>query len=52
MLSGRFDITRIMVVADAAMLSRDNQEMLSDKGLPYILGYRMKSAPAVLRARL
>ena len=43
-LEKRFDITRIMVVADAAMLSKDNQKMLSDKGLPYLLGYRMKSA--------
>ena len=49
MLSGRFDITRIMVVADAAMLTRDNQKMLSDKGLPFILGYCMKFAPAALR---
>ena len=31
----RFDITRIMVVADAVMLSKDNQKMLSNKGLPY-----------------
>ena len=47
-LEKRFDITRIMVVAAAAMLSKDNQKMLGDKGLPYILGYRMKSAPAAL----
>ena len=41
-----------MVVADVGMLSKDNQKMLGDKGLPYILGYRMKSAPAALRARI
>ena len=51
-LEKRFDITRIMVVADAAMLSKDNQKMLSDKGLPYLLGYRMKSAPAALKAKI
>ena len=51
-LEKRFNITRIMVVADADMLSKDNQKMLGDKGLPYILGYRMKSAPAALRARI
>ena len=48
-LENRFDITRIMVVADAGMLSKDNQKMLGDKGLPYILGYRMKSAPTALK---
>ena len=26
--------------------------MLGDKGLPYILGYRMKSAPAALKVRI
>ena len=51
-LEKRFDITRIMVVADAGMLSKDNQKMLGDKGLPYILGYRVKSAPAALKARI
>ena len=48
----RFDATWIMVVVDAGMLSKDNQKMLGDKGVPYILGYRMKSAPAALRARI
>ena len=51
-LEKRFDITKIMVVADAGMLSNDNQEMLGDKGLPDILEYRMKSAPAALKARI
>ena len=51
-LEKRFDITRIMGVADAGMLSKDNQKMLGDRGLPYILGYRMKSAPAALKARI
>ena len=51
-LEKRFDIIRIMVVADADMLSKDNQKMLGDKGLPYILGYRMRSAPAALKARI
>lgn len=49
-LEGRFDLARVTVVADAAMLSKDNQQMLQDKGLPYILGYRMKSAPAAVKA--
>ena len=51
-LEKRLDITRIMVVADAGMLSKDNQKMSGDKGLPYILGYRMRSAPAALKARI
>ena len=51
-LEKRFDITRIMVVADSGMLSKDNQEMLGDKGIPYTFGYRMKFAPAALRARI
>ena len=51
-LEKRFIITRIMVVADAGMLGKDNQKMPDDKGLPYILGYRMKSAPAALKARI
>ena len=48
----RYRIKKVTVVADAAMLSKDNRNMLSDKGLPYILGYRMKSAPAVVKARI
>ncbi len=48
----RFQIDKVTVVADAAMLSRDNRNMLSDKGLPCILGYRMKSAPAVVKAQI
>ena len=51
-LENRFDITRIMVVADAGMFSKDNQKILGDKGIPYILGYRMKSAPAALMAQI
>ena len=51
-LEKRFEIIRTMDVADAAMFRRDNQKLLGDKGLPYILGYRMKSAPAALKARI
>ena len=51
-LEARFEINKITVVADAAMLSKDNQTMLSDRGLPYILGYRMKSAPVVVKAQI
>ena len=51
-LEKRFEVNKVTVVADAAMLSKDNQTMLSDRGLPYILGYRMKSAPAVVKARI
>ena len=50
-LEKRFDITKIMVVADGTMLSNDNQAMLSAKGVSHILDYRMKSAPAALKAR-
>ncbi|WP_419741216.1 IS1634 family transposase [Ruegeria sp.] len=51
-LEGRFDVARVTFVADAAMLSKDNQQMLQNKGLPYILGYRMKSAPAAVKANI
>jgi len=49
-LEGRFDVAGVTIVADAAMLSRDNRQMLRDKGLSHILGYRMKSAPADVKA--
>ena len=51
-LEKRFDITRIMVVAYAGMLSKDNQKMPGDKGLPYILGYRMKSGLTAYRSQI
>ncbi len=37
------------VVADAAMLSRENQTFLQEQGLAYVLGYRLKSAPAKIK---
>ncbi len=45
-LEERYKLGKITLVADAGMLSADNQDMLRTKGLPFILGYRLKSAPA------
>ena len=45
-LEERYRLGKITLVADAGMLSADNQDMLRTKGLPFILGYRLKSAPA------
>ena len=45
-LEERYRLGKITLVADAGMLSADNQGMLRTKGLPFILGYRLKSAPA------
>ncbi len=42
----------VTVVADAAMLSRDNRRLLRGRGLPHILGFRHRSAGAALRERI
>ena len=42
----------VTVVADAAMLSKDNRAMLRGRGLPHIIGFRHRSAGAALRERI
>ena len=43
---------RVTVVADAGLLSEENQSWLQSKDLGYVLGFRMKSASAELRERM
>ena len=51
-LEQRFRIAKVTLVADAALLGKDNQALLQAHDLPCILGYRMKSAPASVKAAL
>ncbi len=50
-LEERYKLGKITLVADAGMLSATNQDMLRTKGLPFILGYRLKSAPAGVKGK-
>lgn len=43
-LKKRFEIQRVVVVADRGMLSEANLKRLEDLGYEYIVGYRLKSA--------
>ena len=43
---------RFTVVADAGMISRDNETALQARGTPYILGARLKSRPAAQKRRI
>jgi len=51
-LEGRFDMAKVAIVPDenSAMSRQDNLQMLRDRGLSHILGYRMESAPAAVKA--
>ena len=48
-LERRHPGTAFTVVADAAMISRENQQALQRRGTPYILGARLKSRRAAER---
>lgn len=41
----KYDFSGLTVVADAAMLSKDNLAFLESRGLDYIVGARLKSLP-------
>jgi transposase len=41
----KYDFSGLTVVADAAMLSKDNLAFLESKGLNYVVGARLKSLP-------
>ena len=43
---------RFTVVADAGMISKDNEAALQARGTPYILGARLKSRPAAQKRRI
>ncbi len=51
-LERRYRIGQVTLVADTAMLSKDNRTGLRDKGLPFILGYQMRSASATVQDRI
>lgn len=51
-LTGKYQFTNLTVVADAAMLSRDNLNFLDAKQLNYIVGARLKSLPEELTAEI
>jgi len=51
-LRKHYAVETITVVADAGMLSQDNQAHLRERKLPYILGYRLKSGPAALKRKI
>lgn len=51
-LEARFIVAKVMVVADAGMLSKDNQALLRARDMPCILGYRMKAAPALVKSEI
>ena len=48
----RFPGGRMTVVADAGLLSAENQAALQARQIAYILGYRMKSASAVIKQQI
>ncbi len=43
---------RFTVVADAAMIGRENEAALRQRGTPYILGARLKSRPAAQKRKI
>ena len=43
---------RFTVVADAAMINKENQAALQARGTPYILGARLKSLPSALTEKV
>lgn len=44
--------TRFTVVADAAMINKENEAALQERGTPYILGARLRSRPAEQKRKL
>lgn len=42
-LAERHPTARFTVVADAGMISADNEKLLQEHGIPYILGFRLKA---------
>lgn len=44
-IKNSFSIDQVIVVADSAMIDKDNREYMVDNGFDYILGDRLKSLP-------
>lgn len=51
-LKQRYQIDKVIVVADRGMLSSKNVKLTQDKGYEFILGERLKSLPAVTKQSL
>ncbi|MFW5720801.1 MAG: IS1634 family transposase [Bacteroidota bacterium] len=51
-LKKEFNIDRVIVVADSAMIDKDNRNYITDNHLDYILGDRIKSLPEDIKAQL
>lgn len=48
----QFSGCTITVVADAGLLSKSNCDALKQAKIPYVLGYRTKSAPAAIKSQI
>lgn len=48
-LKKQYDIDNIIVVADSAMIDKDNRKAMMDKNVDYILGDRIRNLPAAIQ---
>lgn len=51
-LKKQYSIDRCIVVADSAMIDKDNRDYITDNEMDYILGDRIKSLPKKIREQL
>ncbi len=51
-ISKRYNIDKAIVVADSAMIDKDNRAYITDNGMDYILGDRIKSLPEKIKGYL
>ncbi len=50
-LQERYPGVVFTIVADAAMINRDNERALQERGIPYVLGARIRTLPVELTER-
>ena len=51
-VSKSYAVKRFTVVADSGLLSQNNQQLLEERGIAYILGFRMKSTTQALKRKI
>ncbi len=51
-LSKKYNIDQCVVVADSAMIDKENRERLNEKGITYIIGDRLKGLPKDIKEGL
>ena len=51
-VSKSYAVKRFTVVADSGLLSQNNQLLLEERGIAYILGFRMKSSTQELKRKI